>query len=76
MFVGAERNNILNGVRVRNLFARLGMCVEDERRARGLEGYYGGPEYNRQRTGRTKTILDGNAQEITITYYPNLHSLG
>ena len=73
-FIASERANIFNGVSERNLCARLGLYLEDERRARRLDGYYVDPEYNRQRNGRVKTILDGDAQEITITCDLILHS--
>jgi hypothetical protein len=75
-FVALERDNIHNGVSERNLCARLGMYLEDTRRKLGLNGYYVDPEYNRQRNGRIKTILDGNAQEIIITCDLILHSRG
>lgn len=75
-FMALERNNILNGVSERNLCARLGLYLEDERRALRLDGYYVDPEYNRQQNGRIKTILDGNAQEVSITCDLILHSRG
>jgi hypothetical protein len=75
-FIASERGNILNGVSERNLCARLGMYLEDERREHWLDGYFVDPEYNRQRNGRIKTILDGQAQEITITCDLILHSRG
>jgi hypothetical protein len=75
-FIALERENILNGVSERNLCARLGQYLEDERRASGLDGYFVDPEYNRQQNGRIKTILDDNLREIGITCDLILHSRG
>src|ERR1700722_3623018 len=75
-FLVRERDNILNGVSERNLCQRLGFYLEAERTASGLDGYYVDAEYNRQRNGRIKTIIDDQAREISITYDLILHSRG
>ena len=38
-FTASERDNILNGVSERNLCARLGMYLEDERRERKMSAH-------------------------------------
>jgi hypothetical protein len=75
-FLAAERDNILNGVSERNLCHRLGIYLEDERRACGLEGYFVDAEYNRQQNGQIKTILDEELQVVGITCDLILHSRG
>jgi hypothetical protein len=75
-FMTCERGNILAGVSERNLCFRLGLYLEDERRARLPDGYYVDAEYNRQQNGQIKTILDGNVQEVSITCDLILHSRG
>jgi hypothetical protein len=75
-FLALESNNILSGVSERNLCNRLGFCLEDERKARGLEGYYVDAEYNRQQNGQVKTLLNGNYEEVSITCDLILHSRG
>lgn len=75
-FLATERDNILNGVSERNLCHRLGFCLEDERKARGLEGYFVDAEYNRQQNGQIKTILDEEFQVVGITCDLILHSRG
>jgi hypothetical protein len=75
-FLALERNNILNGVSERNLCHRLGLCLEEERRAVGLNSYYVDAEYNRQQNSQIKTIIDDHLHEISITCDLILHSRG
>jgi hypothetical protein len=75
-FLLIERDNILSGVSERNLCHRLGIYLEDERRAYGLEEYFVDAEYNRKQNGQLKTIIDQEYHVVKITCDLILHSRG
>ena len=74
-FLAEERENILKGVSEQNLCMRLALCIEREREARGIAGYFVETEYNRN-GGALKTIIDHNAQIVTIRCDIIMHSRG
>lgn len=74
-FLREERDNILQGISELNLCGRLAMALEAERAQERLDGYYVDTEYNRN-GGKVKTILDDNAEVITIRCDVIVHSRG
>lgn len=74
-FLNTERENILRGTSEPNLCGRLAMALEDERIREGLKEYVVDTEYNRN-GGKVKTIIDHDAQIVTIRCDVIVHSRG
>lgn len=74
-FLKCERENIMSGVSEQNLCGRLAIFLEGHRRDHDLDEYVVDTEYNRN-GGRIKTIVDDNAQVISIRCDIILHSRG
>lgn len=74
-FLRTERDNILRGTSEPNLCGRLAMALEAERTKEGLDGYVVDTEYNRNGS-KVKTIIDQNAQIVTIRCDVVVHSRG
>jgi hypothetical protein len=76
IFFARESANILNDVAERNLCGRLAMYLQSMVGKYGLTGYYADPDYNRQRDGQVKVMLDDQMQIVSITCDVILHSRG
>ncbi|MBF8457144.1 hypothetical protein IV494_08100 [Kaistella sp. G5-32] len=76
IFLQADLQNILNDVNERNLCGRLAIHLNDKLKDINLPGYFVDPEYNRNRNGSLKTILNDEFNEITINCDIIIHSRG
>jgi hypothetical protein len=74
LFLEKERANIVRGTSERNLCCRLAIVLERLKDEYGLAAYYADTEYNRNKGGRVKTILDDQLKVILITCDVILHS--
>ena len=75
-FLVRDRNSILADVNERNLCSRLAMYLERIACKSGIKGYYADVEYNRNKDGRVKTILNKKMEVVTINCDLILHSRG
>lgn len=75
-FLVRDRNSILADVNERNLCSRLAMYLERIACKNGIKGYYADVEYNRNKDGRVKTILNKKMEVVTINCDLILHSRG
>lgn len=74
------RNNkglIISGVAERTLCGAMMLCINDIIRLdKSLDNYYVDVEYNRNKNGKIKTIMDSNYEVIKINCDLILHSRG